>query len=326
LYKAYHDSIQEKIEAIWASADVWPPLLAGMRQAVQPLSQYKADDIRPRVWAPLLPGLCCQAAGGELEWSITVSAAWSLFHVAAHLLDSVADQDEPDPRRAAWGSGVTINVATGLIISASWALNLLLQESTASEAASDLIAGFHNHLFTVSSGQQVDLLEKQPTTGQWWHVAEAKAGAPFALASWAGARLSSRDSVRLEEFRSFGHHLGLLVQVLDDARDFFPEVYNAGKKEIRPVPRWSLPIAYAMEVLPSAQQRELRQRLASVTEDPAESERVIEIVEISGASLYIETYLDFHREKAMNSIINAALDGPAKERLIRIIELLLEPE
>ncbi len=316
MYKTYHDSIQVRIESIWASADVWPQLLEGMRQVLPPPTELKEDDIRPRVWAPLLPGLCCQAAGGEFEWSLTVAAAWSLFHTAAHLLDHVADQDEPESSGTAWEAGLTINVATGLIISAFRGLNALLSEANASDAAPDLIAGFHKHLFMVAGGQQVDLLVKEPTTKQWWQVAEAKSGAPFALACWAGARLSSEDLSRLEEFRLFGHHLGLIVQMLDDARDFLPQFYSTGDTDKKSLSPWSLPIAYAMEVLPSDRQLDLRRRLSVVGEDPGQRDQILEIVEGSGASLYLETYLEYHREKAISSVLSCAIPGPARERLL----------
>jgi geranylgeranyl pyrophosphate synthase len=326
LYKAHRDSIQEKIETIWTAAEVWPGLLEGMRQSIPYSGKENIDDIRPRVWAPLLPGLCCQAAGGELEWSITVSAAWTIYHVAAHLLDNIADQDEPEPWWATWDTGLAINVATGLIISASWTLNSLYSESPSHRAASDLVAEFHKQLVTISSGQHVDLLDKEPTTEKWWHVASAKAGAPFALACWAGARLATNEPSYLEGFRLFGHHLGLIVQVLDDARDFLPGGHNRQNKDKKPLSPWSLPIAYAMEVLPTEKRQDLSRHLSALHHDPGERDQIMEIVELSGASLYIETFLNIHFEKAVNSIDKVAVPGLAKDRLVQTVTRLIDPD
>ena len=63
-----------------------------------------------------LPGLCCQAAGGNPEWANDLTAAWILFYSAAHLMDKVQDQDEPDPWWQKLGPGVALSAATGLYL------------------------------------------------------------------------------------------------------------------------------------------------------------------------------------------------------------------
>ncbi len=323
--KTYLDGILAKIEEVWTGVDVWPDLLAGMRSVVHGSNQYEEGDIRPRAWAPLLPGLCCEAAGGEMDWAVTVSAAWSLFHVAAHLLDGVADQDEPATGSDILPGGLLINIATGLLFSASWALDSLYKEANVSVAAADLVEKFHQNLFTITSGQQVDLLVDEPSTEVWWRVAGAKSGIPFALACWAGARLATQDPARLEGYWVYGYHLGLLVQVLDDAGDFLPQVFPNRGKELNMISPWSLPIAYAMEVLPADQRNDLRQRLSTVNEGVDEGSQILDIIESSGASLYVETYLDYHLQKALASLEKVALVGDAKNQLLQIVNRLVVP-
>ena len=90
-----------------------------------PLNEFtEKDRFDSSVWSAL-PGLCCQAAGGRAQLAEPVAAAWLLFYVAAHLMDDLEDQDNPDPWWRSLGPGAAINIATGLYFSAGLALQEL---------------------------------------------------------------------------------------------------------------------------------------------------------------------------------------------------------
>ncbi|HSF81459.1 MAG TPA: hypothetical protein VLA49_09505, partial [Anaerolineales bacterium] len=87
-----------------------------MRVALFPGRKVKADRYLDLAG---LPALCCQAAGGKPAWADAVTAAWLCFYQAAHLMDSLQDQDEPEPWWTEAGPGVALNVASGLYFSAA---------------------------------------------------------------------------------------------------------------------------------------------------------------------------------------------------------------
>jgi geranylgeranyl pyrophosphate synthase len=58
-----------------------------------------------------------------------------------------------------------------------------------------------------------------PDLSTCWQIAEAKSGAAFALACYAGARLATNRSDMLDAFFEYGRELGTIVQIDDDLED-----------------------------------------------------------------------------------------------------------
>jgi len=132
-------------------------------------------------WA-LLPGLCCQAAGGDPQWADDVAAAWLLYYVAADLMDTVEDRDEPDLWWAEMGPGFALNVASGLFFSASQALNHLHIQQETHVAASAITENFNRSFLKMCGGQHTDLVQPEPTLTQYWETVAGKSGTFFTLA------------------------------------------------------------------------------------------------------------------------------------------------
>lgn len=261
-----------------------------------------------------LPGLCCQAAGGEPAWAEDVAIAWSLFYVAAHLMDSVEDQDQPDAWWAAQGPGLALNAASGLFFTASLALNRLSHNAQARPAAPALVDEFYRGLLAMSSGQHRDLVSAELSLEQYWDIAARKSGSFFALACRSGAALACEDPSRLEAYDRFGRHLGTLIQILDDLKDIqsLPASVTRGE----PVDiRRSLPVIYALEVYPEAQRAELAGLLQPAMQDPQAAEELLGMVEEGGAALYLAVEIERYRQMASEILKQAAPQSPAGEIL-----------
>ena len=146
------------------SADYHNPLHSAL------FSNYKqSSESESKPWG-LLPGLCCQAAGGEIEWADKVAASWLLFYAAADLMDSVQDQDDIPTWWSAGGSAVALSAATGLFFCASSLLSkaALSLESNVNSAA--LIQDFHQSFLQMSSGQFADIRHPYPDLEQYWQI------------------------------------------------------------------------------------------------------------------------------------------------------------
>src|SRR3990172_12240121 len=106
----------------------------------------------------------------------------------------------------------------------------------------------------MASGQHADLVNPQPDLEQWLEIAGAKSGELFALACRCGARLATNDPARLKGFSDFGHHLGILLQILDDLEDLKPGS-GVETPDLSPKVSRSLVVAYALDVLPRSEER-----------------------------------------------------------------------
>ncbi len=284
-----------------------------MRLALGTGKELSAQSKSLSSWTDL-PGLCCQAAGGYSEWADDLTVAWLLFYSAAHLMDKVQDQDEPDPWWKETGSGAALSAATGLYFSASLALNNIYHRPVNPKAAQEIVKDFYNCFLVMTSGQYSEFSDPFPSIERYWERAAAKSGGFFALACRSAARLASDDSLRLDGFERYGYHLGLIIQIRDDLEDIRPPAEKAAygqRKEIG----GSLAVVYALSVLPSQDRDLLRQSLRVAPSDSAAADEVIGLLNQSNASLYIVTEIERHRQLALESIQQAAENSPARESL-----------
>jgi len=317
--------IWQKIELSWSSTGAWPEYIELLHLAFT--SGGKANESPGRHssrWA-LLPALCCQAAGGDPNWTDDIAAAWLLFYIAADLMDSVEDQDEPDPWWAELGPGGALNAATGLFFGASRALSRVYQREETRSYAADLVDDFQKSFFIMSGGQHRDLTLSELTLEQYWDIAESKSGEFFALACRSGARLGSMDGDCLEHFSRFGSQLGILVQLLDDLEDIkeLPKLVVSGNSAgiIR-----SLPVVYALGVSPAPVQNRLIECLQVAHKERQAAEEALDLIENSGVVLYLMTEIERHKHLALKSLELAEPLSPAGEKLAEYIRKLSEPE
>jgi geranylgeranyl pyrophosphate synthase len=173
----------------------------------------------PRKTIAFLPSFCCEACGAPPERSIGVTTAWFLFQIAAYLLDKVEDGELEQVSSLEMSVGVAANLTTGMILIAQWILNHLELDRVDPGAAWDIQRAFQETLLSACSGQHLDLSIPLPDLETCWQIAEAKSGATFSLACYAGARLATNQTAILNGLEKFGRHLGTIIQISDDLED-----------------------------------------------------------------------------------------------------------
>lgn len=310
--------VSAQLEAIWAETEARPDYLNLMRRALSLGRAQGADaDQGPMRWAQL-PGLCCQAAGGDPLWADELTAAWLLLYLAADLMDSVQDGDEPDPWWAEQGPGTALSAATGLFFSASLALNRLQTQSLQHAAAGEVVKDFYRSFLIMSSGQYLDLLQAQPSLEQYWQIAASKSGVFFSLACRSGARLATAETARLQGFSQFGKHLGMLVQVRDDLEDLMADPEDQTDPRLLATSR-SLPVVYALEVSPPNVRSRLLDCLQRSAADEDAAREAWNLVDESGAALYVVAEMEQHRSQAMRALEQAQANPAARERLLGLV-------
>lgn len=269
----------------------------------------------------LLPGLCCQAAGGEASQADVIAAAWMVFYTAADIMDSIQDQDEP----AAWwkqaGSAAALSAATGLFFYASALLNQIYTQEIPHIKAARLVEDFYLGFLNMSNGQYADLTHPAPTLDQYWEIAAAKSGAFFALACRAGASLASEDGQIVDSYAQFGKHLGLLIQILDDLEELKAFTALIPANRAGKISR-SLPVVYALSVYPSASKAQLGLYLQDAERDAHAAEQAFHMIEQSGAVIYLLTEMERHRGLAVSKLNDANTHQPARDILTSFVNQL----
>jgi competence protein ComQ len=315
------EKIWNLINRIWAESGAWPEFISAMHLVLS--RQFDRKEFDSAVWASL-PGLCCQAAGGNPQLAEPVAAAWLLFFAAAHGMDSLEDQDELDPWWRSWGKGAAINIATGLYFSASLALQELrtvqLDKQTIHQVTRQILQPF----LVMCSGQHQDLVGSPLSLEQYWRIAGAKSGEFFAMACHSGARLATDREDSLNGFHQFGYNFGMLLQVLDDLKDYKDLSQMKRSVDCRALSR-SLPAVYVREVCPDTVRDRFDQLLQCVDDDPESIDDLTQVIEENGGTLYLLVELDKYRDLALAGLDIAGAREQPRQALVAILDKLYSP-
>ena len=261
-----------------------------------------------------LPSLACSALQGDPAAAEGVTDAWRWLYAAAHLLDSVED-DELIPASLG-GTGRAINSACGLIFSSELRLSALEKTLVPAAAAADIRLTFNHSLLTMCAGQEACLKPGVPNLAAAWQIADAKSGEFFSAGCYAGARLATSSIPVLAGFREFGFILGRLLQLGDDLKDLWTN--EKGQSDLADG-RWSLPIAYALEVLPKTEKARLRE-LLHAGGDAAGEEEARRLVLSSGAATYLTLEAASLRIRGKRILSDKCAPSDAREALLGLLE------
>ena len=314
-----NELLNDKLEYLWKSSGAWPEYQQVMRLAFKNTFSDSIAHGQGSSHLSGLPGLCCQAAGGNPGWASDLALAWLLAYSAAQLMDSVKDNDEPDAWWVNKGVGVALSAATGLYFSASLALNAALHHPATQECAAEIAGDFFKTFLVMGSGQYADLTSPSITLPEYWRQAETKSGAFFSLACRAGARLATQEIGTISEYSRFGSHLGLVIQISDDLDDVRPPQGSGSAGQKKPFAR-SLPAVFALDVLPHQKAEELRGYLQAAEHSTEAAHAAVSLIDQCGAADYVLIEMERHKGEALKALERANPLPPAGVALAKILQ------
>jgi geranylgeranyl diphosphate synthase, type I len=184
---------------------------------------------------PLMLLLCTSACGTDWQSALPASAAVELVHNFSLVHDDI--QDNSDKRRGRpttwikWGSPMAINVGDALFVISNQAI-IDLKENYPAEIVVKAAEILHNTCLELTRGQFLDMSYEERTdltVEDYWPMIAGKTAALLSACCHIGSLLGGADDVRQEEYRSFGHYLGLAFQVQDDILGIWGDETVTGK-------------------------------------------------------------------------------------------------
>ena len=287
-----NETLDNIYHLLLALARTLEPEACYLDDLVNVLERARADEDIHTSYT-LLPVLSCVACGGPTENAVPVAAAWRALHIAAHLFDSVQDQEVPPSPDPVTARALTIDVAMGLLALANLALHEV-PESVGAQAKQTLIRGFQRAIVRAAGGQHLEFTHSHPPDLEtYFHIVGLKSGEPFALAVQSGGLVAGASEETLARYRTFGYNVGVLIQLMDDWRDFVSDPGNGHAH--------SLPFVYAISVAspPFAEQLQL-ERTRKHREESAQ--RVREMVREVGGISYTVGEIFRHFERAVGAL------------------------
>jgi len=193
-----------------------------MELALLPLRQpgRLLCDERPSRWVHLIEA-CCSASSGRQEFVPRISAAFEVCIAALDVLDEIQDGDQ-SPLVENIGVARALNITTALLNLAY----VILSQNEGQFPDWDLGVSMSQLLaetvISATVGQDQDLAAADSddvTVDDAIGIARRKSGSLVGGACCMGARLGTRDTELLAEYRDFGVHFGTMSQIANDMHE-----------------------------------------------------------------------------------------------------------
>ena len=262
---------------------------------------------------PLLVLLSTRACGYEGVAHREVAAIVEFIHTATLLHDDVVDGSELRRNRntanAVWGNEASVLVGDFLY---SRAFEMMV--GVGNMRVMDVLSHATNR---IAEGEVLQLLNaNDPDTDEarYMEVIERKTATLFEAGTRLGAVLADMPREKEEAVASFGLHLGIAFQLVDDALDYESDSDTIGKhigddlEEGKP----TLPVIRAMAVGTEAQRTRLRAAIETGGREHIDD--VVEAIVSSGAIDYT-IQLARHHAEAAKEALKALPDSPARRSM-----------
>ncbi len=268
---------------------------------------------------PLIAVLCARASGYRGDRHVDVAAIIEFLHTATLLHDDVVDESNLRRGRptvnAVWGNAASVLVGDFLI---SRALQLMV-----ALRHPRLLDIFSQSTNTISEGEVLQLINvRDPNTSEenYMRVIHHKTAKMFESAAETGAVLGADDvNDHVDAFATYGRHLGIAFQLIDDVLDYQGDASELGKNvgddlaEGKP----TLPLIYTIANGSPEQATLIKDAIRSGGLEHLE--QIVETVRASGGLQYTVDKAAEQTRIALEAIAQVPA-SPYKDALFRLAE------
>jgi octaprenyl-diphosphate synthase len=234
---------------------------------------------------PMLVMLCAKACDYQGDQDALLAAVVEFIHTATLLHDDVVDDSDlrrgQETASSIWGNEAAVLVGDYLY---SRAFQMMVKAQ--SMRMMDLLANATN---TIAQGEVLQLLninDANTSEEKYNEVIYGKTACLFEAATQIGAILSDSDQQTEQALKSYGKHLGMAFQLVDDALDYTANPDELGKNvgddlaEGKP----TLPLIHAMKHGDDQQQALIRNAIKNGGLDHIDA--ITQIIQSTGALEY----------------------------------------
>ncbi len=284
---------------------------------VENIGHYIIDAGGKRL-RPILVLLVANCLGLSDRRHIELATVIEFIHTATLLHDDVVDTSDLRRGRATanakFGNAPSVLVGDFLY---SRAFQMLVQLGDM-----DIMRILSNTTNVISEGEVQQLVNAQNpnlSEADYLKVIHKKTAALFEAACETGAVLCAAEDSARHAAWSFGHHLGLAFQLIDDILDYEGDLEALGKNigDDLAEGKATLPLIYAMNKGPEDHQALIRQAIAEGGLDHLDA--VISIVRSSGGLEYTRQRAVQHAESACAALTQLPAN-PFREAMIGLAQ------
>ena len=250
---------------------------------------------------PMIVLLAARAMAYEGEKHTDLAAIVEFIHTATLLHDDVVDESEKrrskETANAVWGNAASVLVGD-FLYSRSFEMmvdvNMMRVMEILSHATNRIAEG---EVLQLLNCNDPDIDEQK-----YYEVILRKTATLFEAGTRLGAVISHATKTEEDAFATYGLHLGIAFQIIDDALDYCSSGAEIGKEigddlaEGKP----TLPLIRALQTATSEQREKLRKIIETGGREHIAS--VMEIIESTDAIAYTQYQAVNESEKAKNAL------------------------
>ena len=277
---------------------------------------------------PILCLLTCAAAGGDWQQALPAAAAIELLHNFSLIHDDIEDASPTRRGRPTlwklWGIEQAINSGDAMFALAHIAMSRLADRGVDPTTVVTALRRFDETCVRLTIGQHHDMdfeTRDGVTVDEYLAMIEGKTAVLLSLCAELGARVAGADTEIIDHYATFGLHLGLAFQVIDDILGIWGDEDLTGKSAATDIvtKKKTLPVLYGL-----SQSAELRQLYAgSETGDPFVTQ-VVEHLNACGAHDFASEKATYYSHSALQHLEATQSNGPAYTALRQLTDMLLK--
>ncbi|MGE3962275.1 MAG: polyprenyl synthetase family protein [Dehalococcoidia bacterium] len=189
-----------------------------------------------KLMRPVAVLLATELLGGRVEHALPAAAAIELVHNFSLLHDDVEDASEfRRGRRNLWvfaGAPQAINTGDGMFVVSRLASYRMIETGAEPERVIHVMREIDEACLRLVEGQYLDMsfeTRDDVTLDEYLAMAGGKTAAMFAAPFAAGAILAGASEATVAALRSYGRHVGLAFQMVDDVLGIWGDPAVTGK-------------------------------------------------------------------------------------------------
>ena len=273
---------------------------------------------------PLLCLLSNAAAGGDWKLAVPAATGIELIHNFSLIHDDIEDGSDLRRHRPTiwklWGLPQAVNAGDALFALAGLSSYRLLDLGHDASTVLHIQQLLDESCLDLTKGQYLDLsfdVNEPKVLERYLEMIQNKTASLVAASAAAGAMSAGVSENKVRAYRTFGHHLGLAFQILDDLLGTWGSEDNMGKPVGADVEsrKPSYPPIYALENSPE---------FGRLWNDArASNKEVIAALDKSGARIAARDAAAKQTALAFESLSSASPSEPAASELRTLADRLL---
>lgn len=273
---------------------------------------------------PLMCLLACHATADSWEKALPVAAAIELIHNFTLIHDDIQDNSLKRHGRDTvwhvWGLAQGINTGDAMWALAQAAVHRLSDQRQPPETVLAVLRLLSESCLALCAGQHLDLTYESlgmVRLDDYVEMIRGKTAALLGATCAAGAIVGGAEPRAVELYRTFGTHIGLAYQMVDDVLGIWGDPETTGKPVGDDIlaRKKSLPIVHALnweknqgrdELYELYQREQLRERHIA---------QVQTILAEAGSEAFTQQLAEEHLTRAARALAAIGIDHPAQDSL-----------